>query len=248
MATMDWQTPLSASLGLLSTAAVHLFRALAWVLLNVVAVVPRYLYRAGAVVATPLTYPLYFLWRTLAFVLSPVWALGSACVGVVSWALELAVRFKYLYIFFATAALVGILTACVLHGTSNLLFTLLNIAPGSSSSSSYQYSRSSSSYQDKKAQMRLQDMDAGGGGDYYESAPKEEEYDDGDASSSSTDFDNLLSEPASRRIRSDHPLNNKLLEQAYRQARSTRLSPIRPSRRFRGLLAQTIHEESSESE
>jgi hypothetical protein len=107
---------------------------------------------------------------------------------------------------FATAALVGILTACVLHGTSNLLFTLLNIAPGSSSSSSYQYSRSSSSYQDKKAQMRLQDMDAGGGGDYYESAPKEEEYDDGDASSSSTDFDNLLSEPASRRIRSDHPL------------------------------------------
>jgi hypothetical protein len=94
MATMDWQTPLSASLGLLSTAAVHLFRALAWVLLNVVAVVPRYLYRAGAVVATPLTYPLYFLWRTLAFVLSPVWALGSACVGVVSWALELAVRFK----------------------------------------------------------------------------------------------------------------------------------------------------------
>ncbi|ETS77067.1 hypothetical protein PFICI_10941 [Pestalotiopsis fici W106-1] len=248
MATMDWQTPLSASLGLLSTAAVHLFAALywalAWISLNVVAIIPTYLYRAVAVIATPLTYPLYYLWRLVAFILSPFWVLCSACVGTVSWALDLAVRFKYLYIFFATAALVGILTACLLHGTSNLIFSLLNIAPSSSSSS---YSRSSSSYE--KAQLRLQVMDPlEGGGDYYDSAPKEEEDDDGDASSSSTDFDNLLSEPASRRIRADHPVNNKLLEQAYRQARSTRLSPIKPSRRFRGLLAQTIHEESSESE
>ncbi|KAI0144795.1 hypothetical protein BJ166DRAFT_539065, partial [Pestalotiopsis sp. NC0098] len=238
MATTDWQTPLSAAVGLLATGAVHIFAALSWVLHRAVVPLSVLLYRAAAAAAAILTYPLYFVWRLLAFLLSPFWALGSALVGTASWAVELAFRFKYLYIYFATAALVGILTACVLHGTSNILFSILNIAPSSSSAE----------YDEKARMRRLQVVDQSGG-EYYESAPKEEYDDDGDASSSSsTDFENLLSEPASRRLQAGQPMmNTKSIEQAYRQARSTRLSPIKPSRRFRGLLAQTIHEESSES-
>ncbi|KAK6205702.1 serine/threonine protein kinase, CMGC, CDC2/CDK subfamily [Pestalotiopsis sp. IQ-011] len=234
MATTDWQTPLSAALGLLATGAVHIFAALSWVLHRAVVPLSALLYRAAAAVAATLTYPLYFVWRLLAFLLSPFWALGSALVGTLSWAVELAFRFK-----FATAALVGILTACVVHGTSNILFSILNIAPSSSSAE----------YDEKTRMRRLQVVDQSGA-EYYESAPKEEYDDGGDASSSSsTDFENLLSEPASRRFQAGQPMmNTKSIEQAYRQARSTRLSPIKPSRRFRGLLAQTIHEESSESE
>lgn len=41
---------------------------------------------------------------------------------------------------------------------------------------------------------------------------------------------------------------DEMFEEQWRRARSTKMSPIKPSRRFRGLLAQTIHEESSESE
>lgn len=89
----------------------------------------------------------------------------------------------------------------MLHGTSNILFSILNIAPSSSSAD----------YDEKARMRRLQVVDQSGG-EYYESAPKEEYDDDGDASSSSsTDFENLLSEPASRRLQTGQPMVRKRL-------------------------------------
>lgn len=98
MASIDWQTPLSTTFGLLSASVVYLVTALywsaTWVVLNVVASAPRYVVRAASVIATPLTYPLYYLWRAVAFLLSPIWALGRMIAGTGSLIIALIVKFK----------------------------------------------------------------------------------------------------------------------------------------------------------
>ncbi|KAK9416551.1 hypothetical protein SUNI508_09657 [Seiridium unicorne] len=237
MASLDWQTPLSTTFGLISASFVYLltglYWAVSWTALNVVANAPKYVYRAASVLATPLTYPLYYIWRVIAFLLSPIWALWKLFVGIGGLLVGLIIKFKYLYIYFAVAALIGVCSACILQGTSSVLFSLLRISPSAKPASG-------------EYQLRLQDLEYQDQGN--EGAPKEEEYDD-QASSSSTDFEHLLSGPGSlHREGGRSAMTSRLFEQAYRQSRSTRLSPIKPSRRFRGLLAQTIHEESSESE
>ncbi|KAK9775581.1 hypothetical protein SCAR479_07686 [Seiridium cardinale] len=234
MASLDWQTPLSATFGLISASFVYLltglYWAVSWIALNVVANASKYVYRAASVLATPLIYPLYYIWRLIAFLLSPIWALWKLFVGIGGLLVGLIIKFKYLYIYFAVAALIGVCSACILHGTSSVLFSLLRISPSAKPASG-------------EYQLRLQDLEYQDQGN-----PKEEEYED-QASSSSTDFEHLLSGPGSlHREGGRSAMTNRLFEQAYRQSRSTRLSPIKPSRRFRGLLAQTIHEESSESE
>jgi hypothetical protein len=98
MASIDWQTPLSTTFGLVAATVAYiltgLYWVLSWVVLNVVANAPRYVYRVASLLATPLTYPLYYIWRLVAFLLSPIWVLGKMSLGLGSWALGLAARFK----------------------------------------------------------------------------------------------------------------------------------------------------------
>lgn len=98
MASFDWQTPLSTTLGIISASTVYLITGLywlvSWIVLNVVANAPRYTYRAVSLFATPLIYPLHYLWSVVAFFLSPFWALGRMSVALSAWALDLAVRYK----------------------------------------------------------------------------------------------------------------------------------------------------------
>lgn len=91
---------------------------------------------------------------------------------------------------FTVAAIIGIFAACMLHGTSNVLFSLLNIS-------------SSSEPARRRHQLKLQIDDRNGR--LVEPAPKEEEdYDE--AYSSSTDLDSLLSEPGIPQHPSDGPI------------------------------------------
>ncbi|KAH8199813.1 hypothetical protein TruAng_006036 [Truncatella angustata] len=232
MSSVDWQTPLSSTLGLVLTSIGYsltaLYWAVVWLALQVVAKAPAYLYKTVSIVATPLTYPLYYIWRAVAFILSPVWALGRMVSGMGSWVVGVIVKFK-----FSVAALIGIFSACMLYGTSSIVFSLLGISPSSHPARR----QTQGGPQSSNSRYELQEQSPWGDGDEQDRTSS--------SSSDSDDFPPRLGQPQRR---SNKPvLTNREFEQAYRQAKSTRLSPIKPSRRFRGLLAQTIHEESSES-
>ncbi|KAI1849546.1 hypothetical protein JX265_013611 [Neoarthrinium moseri] len=238
---MDWQTPLSAGLGFAYSSvlllASGLYRLLAWVVVRV----PGYLYRALSVVATPLTYPLYYAYRLLLFLLSPLWAIGRVVAGACAWVVGMAIKLKYLYIYFTVAALIGIAAACMVHGTSTVLFLLLRIDRSTAASTSFPSTKANYGASSRK---QLQESAAAAATTTTTTAG-EYDYDAAsDASSTPDDFDTLP-----ELHQGDRPvMTDALCELAFRRAKSTRLSPLRPSRRFRGLLAQTIHEESSESE
>lgn len=98
MASIDWQTQLTTTLGLVSTSLVYLFTglywALSWIALNVVAHTPGFIYKIVTILAKPLTYPLYYVWRTVTFLLSPFWALGWIVTEIMGWIIAFVARHK----------------------------------------------------------------------------------------------------------------------------------------------------------
>ncbi|KAH9909799.1 hypothetical protein F4778DRAFT_712763 [Xylariomycetidae sp. FL2044] len=96
---------------------------------------------AGYYVTIPLHYPLYYALALLAFLLSPLWymlRLGLACVVL---GVDLVARLKYLYIYLASAALIGFIAGLVLHGTSSYIYVLLGVDRASAAAAAAEQKR-----------------------------------------------------------------------------------------------------------
>jgi hypothetical protein len=147
---------------------------------------------------------------------------------------------------FTLATLVGILAACLLHGTSNVVFLILGIDHESAKV------REAKSLLAEAELQQAASKKSKGKGRVRRARYEYDEDDDAAMTPSSTEsssggFEDLGLTPL--RHQGDKPvLTPAMCEEIYRRSKSTRLSPIRPSRRFRTLLAQTIHEETSESD
>ncbi|KAK6952313.1 hypothetical protein Daesc_006848 [Daldinia eschscholtzii] len=123
----------------------------------------------------------------------------------------------------AYATIIGICAGCVLYGTSSLIFVALGVdAP-----------------QDK-------DSDYFGKGKPLPPYDDDEESHDLDSGTRSGDSSSRLSvaRSTSRRVKSKHQAKDDTHEIFERQWKLLRSSE-KPKRRRRGLLSQTIHEESS---
>ncbi|RYP25899.1 hypothetical protein DL768_011663 [Monosporascus sp. mg162] len=199
-------------------------------------------------VTIPLHYPLYYALALVAFLLSPVWYMFNAIASVALLLVDFVTRLKYLYVYFACAALIGVLAGCLLHGTSSLIFVLLGI-----DSSSQQKQQQQAEERERRRRRRQ-----GLGG--FDEEDGVEEEDDGEEQSiemssglwsgdSSTIVDMPPSVSSRRRLargpEKEPALDHRgLLDSQWKLLRATE----KPRRRRRGLLSQTIHEESSESE
>ncbi|KAI1662961.1 hypothetical protein F4813DRAFT_342509 [Daldinia decipiens] len=175
------------------------------------------------IVTIPLHYPIYYLFTLVVFLLSPIWyilhSISSTTVAVVG----LAAKLKYLYIYFAYAAIIGICAGCALYGTSNLVFVTLGVDASQDRDPDYL----------RKDKLALSDDD-------------DQEPHELDSGTRSGDSSNKLStaSSASRRMKSKQKVKddtNEIFERQWKLLRSSE----KPKRRRRGLLSQTIHEESS---
>ncbi|KAI1339038.1 hypothetical protein F5Y15DRAFT_91762 [Xylariaceae sp. FL0016] len=176
--------------------------------------------------SAPLRYPLYYVCSFVAFLLSPIRYMLALAFDSMSLVMNVANRLKYIYVFLASAALIGILAAIVLRGTSSIIFVLLGISPSASPPPHKPRSQQDFPSEDDQDQ------------DYY--------YEDSTSSrfSSTPKSGRLLRPP--RRQQADQDIKTeatKLLDRQWKLLRTAE----KPRRR-RGLLAQTIHEESTESD
>ncbi|KAI3323155.1 hypothetical protein HD806DRAFT_102459 [Xylariaceae sp. AK1471] len=216
---MNWLAPLKTA-GVLALSALQLLARLLYVL------------------STPLRWPLYYIYAFVVFLLSPLTAMFRFGLGAVSFAINLVVRLKYLYIYLACAALIGICAGFVLHGTSSFIFVLLGVDTASERLKlrDQQYRK-----QVHRSQFSLDDEEA-------------KEY-DGELESASFSGDNSSKWERSSSSASWQHFGktkdkmsidpNDLFEKRWKLLRT----PEPPRRRRKGgLLAQTIHEESSESD
>ncbi|KAI5918048.1 hypothetical protein F4810DRAFT_693707 [Camillea tinctor] len=78
-------------------------------------------------ITIPLHYPMYYAYALVAFLLSPFRYVFHTFLGLGSFIVDLIARLKYLYLYFACAAFIGICAGCVLHGTSSFMFVLLGV-------------------------------------------------------------------------------------------------------------------------
>ncbi|XXH00236.1 putative tRNA threonylcarbamoyladenosine biosynthesis protein kae1 [Hypoxylon texense] len=124
----------------------------------------------------------------------------------------------------ACAALIGIVAGCMLHGTSSVIFVLLGV--------------------DASSQKRRSEQ---GGSELPPLEDEEQDYDDLDSgvrsgdSSSWVSTSSLTSAPRPSKSKRPKDGAQDMLEKQWKLLRSSE----KPKRRRRGLLAQTIHEESS---
>ncbi|KAI0129965.1 hypothetical protein BJ170DRAFT_593506 [Xylariales sp. AK1849] len=193
---------------------------------------PTYIYNFLHFITIPVVYPIWYISKgllgLLAFVLSPVWVLLKAFAGAGSWVVGVLQRLQYLYIYFAIAAIIGIAAACMVHGTSSVIFMVLGITQPSSKSG-------------RLSRPQQQQLPAPvGRADEDDDGEDGEEGDDPESSSTAQSFWDPPTDVDPHR----RPYTQRMNEDRWRQAKSTLLSPVKPSRRSRGLLAQTIHEES----
>ncbi|KAI1776147.1 hypothetical protein F4818DRAFT_371944 [Hypoxylon cercidicola] len=172
------------------------------------------------IVTIPLHYTIYYLLALIAFLLSPIWYMVHATSRVALVVAGLVAKLKYLYIYFACAALIGIFAGCMLHGTSSFIFVLLGVDASQRRDS-----------EQERSELPLLDDEQ----DYDE---LESETRIGDSSSwlSTSTFTSRSSKSKETK---DNP--HDMLEKQWKLLRSSE----KPKRRRRGLLAQTIHEESS---
>ncbi|KAI0913363.1 hypothetical protein F4824DRAFT_171628 [Ustulina deusta] len=171
--------------------------------------------------STPLRWPLYYIYASIVFLLSPIWVMLRLGLGAASFAIGLMARLKYLYIYLACAAIIGVCAGFVLHGASSFIFVLLGIdtGPRRYKPREHQYQRSLDTYQSS-----LDDEE-------------EKEYDEESSSSA------RWQRPEKRQNATEMNPND-LFEKQWKLVRT----PVQPRRRRKGLLGQTIHEESSESD
>ncbi|OTB16934.1 hypothetical protein K445DRAFT_21127 [Daldinia sp. EC12] len=174
-------------------------------------------------VTIPLRYPIYYLFNFVLFLLSPIWYILHSISSTTLALAGLAAKLKYFYIYFAYATIIGICAGCVLYGTSSLIFVALGVDAS----------------QDK-------DSDYFGKGKPLPPYDDDEESHDLDSGTRSGDSSSRLSvaRSASRRVKSKHQAKDDTHEIFERQWKLLRSSE-KPKRRRRGLLSQTIHEESS---
>ncbi|ORY71269.1 uncharacterized protein BCR38DRAFT_6932 [Pseudomassariella vexata] len=181
----------------------------------------------------PIHYPIYYTFAFVVFLFSPIWYMAQLFLGAGLFVANLIARLKYLYIYFACAAVIGICAGAMLHGSTSMLFILLGVHPSQ-----------------KPATQPPPPA-----------PPQEEPSTEQESGAySGADSSGLISSesPSFRRKGKDayrHDMTERerdaLYENKWRQSGSSRappIPPIKPRRKFRGLLAQTIHEESSESE
>ncbi|KAI0810762.1 hypothetical protein GGR55DRAFT_125989 [Xylaria sp. FL0064] len=181
----------------------------------------QFLTRLLYMLSTPLRWPLYYIYASIVFLLSPIWFIFSLGLGTASYAVNLVARLKYLYIYLACAAIIGVCAGFVLHGTSSFIFVLLGI----DSASRQQKPR------DHRYQRSVQT--------YQSSLDEEEKEYDGESSSSARWRRTDRSQKVTAEIKP-----NDLFEKQWKLVRA----PVQSRRRRKGLLGQTIHEESSESD
>ncbi|KAI1214973.1 uncharacterized protein F4807DRAFT_455422 [Annulohypoxylon truncatum] len=200
---MDWLAPLQ------TFGTSYLYPAL------------KLLSRMCYLVTIPLHYPIYYLLSLVVFLLSPIWhmlhAVSNAGLAVVG----LFPKLKYLYIYLACAAVLGICAGCVLHGMSSFIFVSLGV----------------DSSQDQDSDYRRSNLAAFG--------DDELDFDITESGTRSEGSSSILSGPnvPTRRAKPKQGKDDEyeFFEKQWNQLRS----PNKPMRRRRGLLSQTIHEESS---
>ncbi|KAK5630690.1 hypothetical protein RRF57_006405 [Xylaria bambusicola] len=153
--------------------------------------------------STPLRWPLYYVYVSTIFLLSPIWVIVRLGLRTVSLAINLVAKLKL-----ACAAVIGVCAGFLLHGTLSFMFVLLGWDAASE--------RQSSLARGHK---------------------KENEYGDGSNSS-------VRGHRSNKRGNSVEINPNDLFEEQWKLVRT----PVQQRRRRKGLLGQTIMEESSESE
>ncbi|KAI0885208.1 uncharacterized protein GGS22DRAFT_163102 [Annulohypoxylon maeteangense] len=200
---MDWLTPLQ------TFGTSYLYPAL------------KLLSRLCYLVTIPLHYPLYYLLSLVVFLLSPIWYMLQAVSNGALAIVDLFPRLKYLYIYLACAAVIGICAGCVLHGTSSFIFVSLGVDTSRDQDSDYRRSN-------------LGDI-----------SDDELDFDIPESGTRSEGSSGRLPRPSasSQRVKSKQEKDDAY-EMFERQWEKLRPSD-KPKRRRRGLLSQTIHEESS---
>ncbi|KAI0595632.1 hypothetical protein F4775DRAFT_568345 [Biscogniauxia sp. FL1348] len=253
---MDWLTPLQTT-GVYLIAATRLLALMAYY------------------VTIPLHYPIYYTYALVAFLLSPFRYVFHTFLGLASFVVGLVARLKYLYLYFACAAFIGICAGCMLHGTSSFIFVLLGMDSATQKRQQrLRLAAAAERHQQQQQLSRLPPLDEadeeGEEEDDDEDEGQQDEFGDtnsnlsGDSSSrqyssslsssragklsSSSRWGSLLSSGRSRKKAdsraNDDALASEMFDDRWKLLRSTE----KPRRRRRGLLSQTIHEESSESD
>ncbi|KAI2643442.1 hypothetical protein GGS21DRAFT_15462 [Xylaria nigripes] len=87
----------------------------------------QFLTRLLYIFAAPLRWALYQVYSLVSFLLSPFKAVLGAGLGVISLATNVIARLKYLYIYLACAAFIGVCAGFMLHGTLSFSFALLGL-------------------------------------------------------------------------------------------------------------------------
>lgn len=145
----------------------------------------------------------------------------------------------------AYAAIIGILAGCVLHGTSNLIFVLLGV--DSSSTAAEQKNRHGGG-SSRRRRLAAGSEDEDGGGMRGDRSSIELEFWSGDTTTTSTSTtsaaDSRRSTTKGQQQKEPALDYGELFDSKWKLLRASE----KPRRRRRGLLAQTIHEESSESD
>ncbi|CAJ2507493.1 Uu.00g086790.m01.CDS01 [Anthostomella pinea] len=233
----------------------------------------KFLVRLVYLLTIPLHYPVYYIWALVSFLLSPVRALFNAVLGSLAFAVNMVARLKYLCIYLAFAAMIGICAGCALHRTSSFIYVLLGIDTTTSQKKQKRRQLQQDTLSPQGSQRLLpsstNDYDYADEEDLYleEDYEGEEEgegedsfktttYSDGSSSgrpSLTLTSANLRRFKQTRRDVDYHANarkkpadanNGDLFENQWKMLRSSE----KPRRRRRGLLSQTIHEESSESD
>ncbi|KAI2623247.1 hypothetical protein GGR54DRAFT_638486 [Hypoxylon sp. NC1633] len=167
------------------------------------------------ILTIPLHYPIYYLLALVIFLLSPIWHTLRAISSAALAVAGLLAKLKNIYVYLACAAIVGICAGAMLHGTSSFIFVSLGV---------------DASQKQESPLLIDEDQDL---------------YDTGYGTRSEDSSSRLsASGVTSRRGNSKQDPNDDAYDMFEKQWKLVR-SPEKPRRRRRGLLAQTIHEESS---
>ncbi|KAJ3578966.1 hypothetical protein NPX13_g1595 [Xylaria arbuscula] len=191
--------------------------------LSTVQLVGRLLYT----LSTPLRWPLYYIYATISYLLSPVWAIANLGVRAAAYAVGLVASFKYLYIYvsFFVVAFISYRIQYSLGDYVRLTtFSFIAILFGWDGASERRKRRDQHYLESRHPSAIAHEDD-------------ENEYNDDSSSSAKWQRSDMKESPGEL-----DP--NELFEKQWKLVRK----PIQPGRRRKGLLGQTIHEESSESD
>ncbi|KAI1331945.1 hypothetical protein F5Y16DRAFT_209744 [Xylariaceae sp. FL0255] len=231
------------------------------------------------ILSTPLRWFLYNLYAVIAFLFSPALFMINLGIGTVSYTVDLVIRLKYIYIYLACAAFIGLCAGALLHGTSSFIFILLGVDTASQHKKQraelyHRQLQSLSLSADEYDSDNNNNNDNDGFDFDYNNDENEDELEldfslaEREASSLSTTRLGSSSSPSGAstgwrrwggsasggRNRKKQPEDDArldpvdLFEKRWRQLRAGSESNNRRRRGSKGLLSQTIHEESSESD